>query len=307
MSLKPASRVIAIGAIHQDTIAHAAVPIDRETSTPSRFASKPGGVATNVARALARLGTPTTLIGTVGDDTAAQALRERLARDGLELVLIERPGYASGQYLALHDPDGSLAAACVDDRVLTDAPPDLFDKAVETAAVPEDQDRIWFLDANLPGEMLHHVTRRIRPEFLIANAVSDAKAPRLRAILSELDCLTLNKSEAAAITGEPQSAPLERLAEVLSATGVKSFVLTNGKDDMLIHSGQGLERLSPRRIDIVDVTGAGDALTAGLIAALARGHAFKDAARYGQTAAALTLTGTGALAEGLSWDTLENF
>jgi pseudouridine kinase len=170
--------------------------------------------------------------------------------------------------------------------------------------VPDDA--IWFLDANLPEEMLEHLAARLKTGRLMANAVSDAKAPRLKPVLSRLDCLMLNRGEAASLTGLPQGSPPEDLAAALGQTGLKSFVLTNGGGDVIVsHQGETL-RFVPRATEIVDVTGAGDALSAGTIAALARGHGLPDALPYGLAAAALTLRSTGALAEELSWDALLN-
>ena len=304
MSSSALPPVIAIGAIHYDTIAHARETIRPETSTPARFSARPGGVATNLARALVRLGVPTRLVGTVGDDGAAAILTRQLTGEGLELSVVERTGFATGQYLALHNPQGDLAAACVDDRVLSEAPSDLFDAALDALAVSTPADALWFLDANLPEEMLLRLAGRLETGRLMANAVSDAKAPRLRPLLSRLDCLMLNRGEAAALTGLSQENAPEQLTAALRRTGLKSFVLTSGGGEVVVlHEGEILH-FSPKPNEIVDVTGAGDALCAGTVAALARGHSLPEAVPYGLAAAALTLRSTGALAEDLSWDAL---
>lgn len=307
MSATPSRRLVSIGAVHADTIAHAVEPVRRETSTPARFSTGPGGVATNIARAVSRLGVRTTLMGAVGDDGAARGLREQLAREGVALSLAERPGFVTGQYLAFHDPDGGLAAACVDDSVLAKAPADLFDDLVEQVQRDLTPQPLWFLDANLPQEMLVRVVGLIGGGFVIANAVSDAKAPRLRNVLKDIDCLSLNTGEAAALLEMPGRPDKERLARALIDTGLKSFVLTDRDSDLLVYSESGLERLSPPRIDIVDVTGAGDALTAGTISALARNHELPGAVRFGLGAAALTLQSTGAVSGRLSWERLADF
>lgn len=301
------SPVIAIGAIHYDTIAHASEPIRPETSTPSRLSAKPGGVATNIARALVRLGVGTHLVGAIGDDGAADMLSRQLRQEGLGLHVTTRAGFATGQYLALHNPAGDLAAACVDDRVLSEAPEDLFDAIVENLAASAPQETIWFLDANLPAAMLARLTGLARPGRLIANAVSDAKAIRLRAVLGELDCLMLNRGEAATLTGLSRDATSEDLAAALMQSDLKSFVLTSAASDVLVLQGGALHRFAPLQTQIVDVTGAGDALTAGTVAALSKGYGLKEAVPFGLAAAALTLRCTGALADELNWDALANF
>ncbi|MES0882733.1 PfkB family carbohydrate kinase [Roseibium sp. SCP14] len=307
MSPSTESRVISIGALHFDTIAHASSPIRPETSTPARHSSKPGGVATNIARALVKLGVDTGLVGVLGEDGPAHTLITKLAAEGVKLSHVVRKGFSTGQYLALHNPDGELAAACVDDKILSEAPPGLFDKSIEELKSSLPHGTIWFLDANLPEAMLHRVTDAIGKGRLIANAVSNAKAPCLKAVLNKLDCLMLNRGEAIALTGLPEESAAEKLVEALHHMGLKSMVLTSGSDDVLLSETGTLTRFSPPAVDVVDVTGAGDALTAGTIAALAKGIPLKEAVPYGLSAAAMTLQNTGALAQDLSWDAIENF
>ncbi|WP_269581212.1 PfkB family carbohydrate kinase [Roseibium sp. Sym1] len=307
MTTSPACPVVAVGAIHHDTIAHAREPIRPETSTPARLSARPGGVATNLARALVRLGVPTRLVGALGDDGAAQALTGQLEGEGIRLAVRTRPGFVTGQYLALHGPSGALTAACVDDRVLAEAPPDLFDGIIDELLGTLPKETIWFVDANLPEAMLVRLGARLGSHRLIANAVSDAKAPRLKPLLGDLECLMLNRGEAAALTALDRETAPEALASALAQTGLRRFVLTSGAADILVLDDGTISRFTPQVTRIVDVTGAGDALMAATIAALARGTTLGDAVPYGLAAAALTLASTGALAEDLSWDALQSF
>jgi sugar/nucleoside kinase (ribokinase family) len=305
----PSIHVVSIGAVHHDTLAHATMPIQPETSTPANLSSRPGGVATNIARALIRLGVRTHLAGAVGTDAAADTLREQLTQEGIDLNLVSREGFATGQYLALHNPDGALTAACVDDRVLSEAPADLFDDVLKNLLAGSSQGGIWFLDANLPEAMLLRLTEKISSTAsggrLIVNAVSNAKATRLAPVLSQLECLLLNRGEAAAITASPIGKPIDDLAMSLANMGLRRFVLTDGASDVLLFEEGEVFYYAPPAVDIMDVTGAGDALTAGTIAALTRGYSYKEAVSYGLSAAALTLRCTGALSKDLSWKALQ--
>ncbi|MBO6893341.1 MAG: carbohydrate kinase [Roseibium sp.] len=309
MSSHPSLNVISIGAIHHDTIAHAETSIDPETSTPARFSSKPGGVATNIARTLVRLDVKTLLVGTVGEDAAADMLQRVLSGEGLDLRLVRRKGLSTGQYIAFHDPSGDLTAACVDDSILSKAPADLFDDVLKTLCAEKPGHTLWFLDANLPVDLLLRVTGLLTEHDenarLFANAVSNAKAHRLLPILDRLECLMLNRGEAAALLGTTLDTAIDTLASGLSRTGLQRFILTDGGNDVLLHENDGFQNFRPAAAQIVDVTGAGDALTAGTIAALARGYSYRDALPYGLSAAALTLQGTGALPVDLSWDAIQ--
>ncbi len=296
--------VVAIGAIHSDTLAHASEPIRPETSTPSRLTAKPGGVATNVARVLNRLGVDTTLVGALGEDTAAPALEAALRAEGLALALVRRQDYPTGQYVALHDPDGSLKAACVDDRVLAEAPADTFDSALAATRANTGITPIWFVDANVPDALLARTLSHLNDGILVANAVSDAKSVRLHPHLDRIDCLTLNRGEAAALLQRSETLQTKQLAGALAETGLRSFLLTDSGADLYVWADGEMSILAPPASNIVDVTGAGDALTAGLVAAMARGIPVRQAAQIGLAAAAMTLQCTGAMAENMSWEAI---
>lgn len=295
--------VICIGALHHDTIVHARESIRSETSTPAVFTHKPGGVAANVARGLNKLGVKTTLIGALGRDGAAAALTQQLAEEGLTLTTIERSTYPTGQYIAFHDPDGALTAACVDDRILSEAPADLLDPILKDTS-KADASALWFADANLPEELLLQVAKLAPQKSLVANAVSNSKAHRLKPVLGSVSLLLLNRGEARALTGSASSVANEKLVEDLLELGPAQIILTDAAKDVLVYDGTTVQAFSPPAAKIVDVTGAGDALTAGLLAALARGYSLLDAVPAGLKAAQKTLSSPGALAENLTWENI---
>ncbi|MTH96898.1 PfkB family carbohydrate kinase [Roseibium sp. RKSG952] len=292
------SKAIAcFGAVHMDHIAHAGLKILAETSTPARLTQKPGGVAANVARALELLGSAPVLAGTVGDDALAQAVKAALKDDGLRTALVERPGFVTGQYLALHNPDGSLAGACVDDRILSEAPAGLFDPVLQGLG----DTQMWFLDANLPEPVIARLLSRVGNRFVAADAVSIAKAPRLRAALARIDVLFANRREAATLAPTQENDSLHAISEALMATGLKAAIITDGAAGATVCKGTTRLQLDPEPVEIQDVTGAGDALIAGTLAGLARDLDLFEAARAGMTAARMTLQATGAVPRDLAW------
>ncbi len=287
--------VTCIGAVHWDSLAHAVRPISQETSTPARILQKPGGVATNVARALSLLGVKVTLAGVIGDDLAGKSLTTALGQEELKLVLAERKGFATAQYLAMHNPDGSLPAACVDDRVLSTAAPELFLPLLHRLSDTNDQPAFWFVDANLPEGVLKLAAELTPRGHLFADCVSVAKASRLREIASYIELLFGNRAEAAALTGKPPDTPSADLANRLGELGFSKAILTDGLNPTLIMDGKDLTAVTPLPAAVRDVTGAGDAMIAGTLAGLARCRRLIDAARCGLEAARLTVQTTGAV------------
>lgn len=93
-----------------------------------------------------------------------------------------------------------------------------------------------------------------------------------------------------------------RAAEELKGKGVRNVIVTLGKRGVYVScggtGGGSSERvqdklnkfMSPYRGDVVDVTGAGDALVAGLVYGICKGYSPEVAVRFGLGAAALTVS-----------------
>lgn len=293
--------VAAFGAINLDTVIMARRTIERETSTPAEFLDTPGGVAANVARALARCGVSSALAGALGRDETGATLKRLLADAGLEISCVRELRRPTGRYVALHDPDGSLAAAAVHGEITDSLPPDFFDEMGDLAAGA----RIWFVDANLPAPLLTRLADMAGERLLVADAVSVAKAPRLASILPHLDMLFCNRAEAAELAGAmPCDSALE-LAAKLARQGAKACCVTDGARPAgcALH-GEGFS-VSPLNARVVDVTGAGDALVAGWIAARLKGLADRPALEAGFAASAIAVEAKGSAPDSLTWKAIE--
>ena len=92
-----------------------------------------------------------------------------------------------------------------------------------------------------------------------------------------------------------------RAAEELKGKGVKNVIVTLGKRGIYVSYGGGTDEgkqgdpkpgkfMAPYKGEVVDVTGAGDALVAGLVYGIYKGYSLEVAARFGLAAAALTIS-----------------
>ncbi|SDU23875.1 carbohydrate kinase family protein [Stappia sp. ES.058] len=295
--------IAAFGAIHLDTLAHADRRILRDTSTPARLATRPGGVAANVARALTGLAQPCALAGAVGRDNDGDILVDRLNREGIDVRAIHRSSHPTGRYLALHDPDGGLAAAVVDGAITDALKPADMDIAHAALAAAG----LWFLEANLPEPVLAHVAQAAGHRFLAADAVSIAKAARLEGILSRLDMLFCNCREGAALLGRAHdpAGNAADIARALVSKGVGACLVSDGPAPLALATAGEEWRLAVAPVAVRDVTGAGDALIAGTLAACKQGRNIAQAACAGLAAARVTVQAEGAAPASLTRDTLE--
>ena len=287
------------GAIHMDRIAHAHEGVQADHSTPGIISAQPGGVASNVARALQHLGHQCTLVGAVGADSDGDSLLQSLRSDGIETAQIVRRPTPTSSYLAIHNPDGSLVAALVDSKTTEAIVPNdlrLLEPSIQMS-------QTWIIDANLPEALITYIARNTSGRTLVANAVSPAKASRLRSILPAIDLIFANLEEAQVLLGAVFDTA-EAAAEALVKAGVDTASVTHGSKTIAAVSSLDRVLLTPLRTQIVDVTGAGDALMAGFLHARAKGLDLQAQAEYGRAAAALTLQQSGAAHKCLSDEAL---
>jgi ribokinase len=129
--------------------------------------------------------------------------------------------------------------------------------------------------------------------------VNPAPARRLAPELGRLSpILTPNAHELLALAGRRPAEPvgpaaIETAARRLSADTGAAVAVTLGAEGVLaVVDGRVLRRPAPA-VAVRDTTGAGDAFSGVLAAALASGTSFSDAVGLATTAASLSTTGTG--------------
>ncbi len=290
-------RIVCVGAAAVDRKYRALAPLRPDTSNPVASSRAAGGVARNVAENLARLRVATGLASLVGDDSNGRWLLEGLRRIEVDTgsVRVTR-GHATAEYVAVLQPDGTLAYGLADMAIFEEITPEFLD-----AAAPGLEHASWvFADCNLPAAALQHlIERRRQGAFRLAvDAVSLAKAARLPHDLRGIDLLFLNEAEAAAILGAPR--PSAGAAVALQERGAVGVVLTCGADGLVAADGSGLELVPACTGPLVDVTGAGDALIAATLFRLLAGDRLVRAAVWGAAAAALTIASEASVRPDLS-------
>jgi pseudouridine kinase len=294
----PAALVCCAGAAVRDRKLHLLGQGVPGTSNPARASIADGGVARNVAETLARLGVPARLVSRVGDDATGAELLARLAGAGVDTAPVRvMEGGLTGEYVALLDPLGELLYGASAMELV-----DRIDAADLDRGWPEPAGSWLFLDCNLAAGTLAHGLARARAAGMpvAVDAVSTPKVSRLPADLTGIEVLFCNRDEATAylagIGTGPRSAGSDAsdasdaaLAIALRTAGAAGVVLSRGPGGVLVADAAGQRPVAALPAATVDVTGAGDALVAGTLAALLAGQPLARAAETGTAAAALTV------------------
>jgi pseudouridine kinase len=165
-------------------------------------------------------------------------------------------------------------------------------------------------DLNLPADSIAALLAGARADNvpLIIVAVSQPKMARLPADLSGLRLLILNRGELETRAGRalPTEADVRAACRDLQAQGARDVIVTCGSQGVF-HTRDGeLVWLAAHQVEVVDVTGAGDAFSAAVCWSLYQGSAdLTLACRRGLKVAAMTLESPDTVSPMLAADVLD--
>ncbi len=287
-----APNVVVVGSINMDLVARTDhVPAPGETVLGSDFQTIPGGKGANQAVAAARLGARCAMVGRVGDDAFGQRLVVGLQADGIDTCHVaSTPETASGVALIVVAGSGENAICVASGANFAVTPADInaAEDAIAEAAV-------CLLQLELPVATVIHairVCRRHAVETILDPAPAPAGPPD---DLFRVDVLSPNETEAETLLGVAGgSLEPEATAQALAQRGANDVVLKLGVRGAAVLSDGRFELLAGHPVEAVDTTAAGDAFTAGLAVARARGLPLVEAVQYANAAGALACTQFGA-------------
>lgn len=241
-----------------------------------RFIKHQGGAPANVARDLARLGTPTRFLSALGDDAfghfIAQALEadganithvrfDPRARTGITFISLADDGQRSFLMIPTTTADGHIAPG---DFEHTDALDDAEVLQLGTCYLihpggraeslalmrsARERDALICLDANVRLHLWPH------PQDF---------GPALLSALPFVDILKVSDDEADAVLGGPCTSP-RQLFEWVSSQGVSHLVFTEGALGARVLSHDLEVHVPSPTVEALDTTGAGDAFVASML------------------------------------------
>lgn len=296
--MTPCPDTLCIGSALWDIIGRAAGTMMPGADRAGQIDRAPGGVALNIAVALARLGHRPALVSAVGRDAEGEELIAALTARGVICDHLHRFGGPTDRYVAIED-QGGLIAAIADARGLEAAGASILQPLTHgplaTPSAP------WagpvVIDGNLPAALLAAIADApwLSAADLRLVSASPDKALRLAPFLCHPGAtLYLNRAEAGLLAGRACATAPEAAAGLI-AGGARRVLVTDGARTAADACASDLITALPPAVALARVTGAGDAFMAAHLAAELRGchraqalqAALAHAARHvsGETAA----------------------
>jgi sugar/nucleoside kinase (ribokinase family) len=263
------TRIVVIGDLMTDTVAHAILPLAKGSDTPATVTMHGGGSGANIAAWLAADGAEVAFVGRRGSDIAGRNRDMELMGYGVDARLVMDPERPTGTCVVMVTHRG--------DRTM------MSDPGANAALSPDDLPKDLFT----PGAHLHisgytllnpgsraaalaaaHTATRagmtVSVDAASAAPVDRAGAEAFLQMSNGASLLVVNGAEAAVLTGREDP---EQAARVLSAW-YPQVVMKLGAEGALFCANGPMEPVRTQALPverIVDGTGAGDAFCAGFL------------------------------------------
>ncbi len=268
-------------------------PIRSDTDTSASITRHPGGSACNTAAWLGWLGAPVDLVGRVGAgdaDRHASALRA----SGVDAHLGEDPTLPTGTIVIV--VDGETRTMLTDRGANATLPPSAVTDALLDEAAVLHLTGYSLFDAFSLDDLAALVDRAHAHGAIVTfdpgstGFIADFGVDRFRSALAGIDILLPNLDEGRML------ADCHDRGEVVEALlrHCPAAVLTGGAGSVVVaRRGEAAIELAVAARSAIDPTGAGDAFTAGLIAALVGGADLVAAAHEGVRIAGMAVMHAG--------------
>lgn len=281
--------VLVFGSINSDlSVRVESFPHAGETVLADRAAEGLGGKGANQAFAAARLGAATAMVGAVGADARGRALRESLARGGVEVSRVRILAALSGLAVVVVNAAGEnqiVVAPGVNQ--IASANGLAFPEGLEPKVV------LTQLECAL-GAVEAFLRAASAARHRILNAAP--YVAEARALFDLADIIVVNEVELSRYAG---LAPDHRQDVAATARGLiarddQTVIVTLGGQGVLVVTGDEAFAVPGRVAKVVDTTGAGDCFCGALAAFLAKDPTIRRAARFAVAAASLAVERSGA-------------
>lgn len=257
-------KIVVIGAMNIDILA-TADPLHLHDSSIGSIQTSYGGVGRNIAENIARLGIPVHLCSVIGDDVFGASMMAHAKDVGIDTSFVDViNSQRTSSYLAVSNREDMLVG--VNDMDITSS----MNRGWADKHLPLLQEfDVVVIEPNIPEDTLTYLMESLADKIIIVDPVSATKASRLLPSLPNISVIKCNALELKELSNRSD---VKEGMEHLVSQGVTRIIVTQGKNDIFESTQGSVNVYSPISTEIVNVTGAGDAFTAGITAGIALGY-----------------------------------
>ncbi len=262
---------------------------EKTTIIKENLKNNVGGSATNVAVNCSRLGLKTAIIGKIGDDhhgqfISSELLKRRIDLDGLR-VDSKNP---TGISILIINKYGKPA---VMELVGANEPLGRKDISVDTVK----RARFLHMSGTSIGA-LEYASKKAGENAFVSFDPGRSKSAlgweALSKILENVDLVVVNRLEICQLAQIKETEKIEKAASILKREFGLKIIVKTGEGTYVF--GDAARKIPIFRVPIVDLIGAGDAFTSGLLSSLSWGKPLEQAVVFGNALMAYKVQREGA-------------
>lgn len=288
--------IAVVGSVNMDICGKSFAPLIAQDSNPGAVRLSLGGVGRNIAHNLCLLGKSVKLLTALGTDLYADKITESCARVGIDLSHACRiEGGITPTYVFLTGPDGDMALAVCDAALAEQITP----AYLEANLAVLNNARAVVFETNLSQEAICFLASHCTAP-LFADPVSVTKGKKLLPVLDKLHTVKPNRIEAAYFSGLSITDSPEQAADALLATGLQRAVISLGCEGVYLVQKDCKVFCPCPATALVNATGGGDAMMAGLVAAFCDGCSPEETAAFAIACGSIAVEGAETINPALS-------
>lgn len=242
-----------------------------------------GGVGFCVARRLAEYDYRVELLSAIGSGYHASMVREACQKSGISLTHTLSCKEHTGTYIGVFDEDGDMLVGISDMSVLEHVTPEYLAPLLNEINAA----KMCVIDGNLSPEALAFLCENVRAP-LFYDPVSCSKARRIGEHIGRCYAIKPNRLEAGFLSGKSCDTVrgVYRASDWFIEQGVQRVFISLGEDGVFWADKNDCGVLPAECQNVLDATGAGDAMCAAIIDGCIKGLPTETCAAAGNAAGA---------------------
>ena len=286
-------KIVLIGGNTIDYIATSKNKLIKKTSNIGSLSISLGGVMRNICVNLANLGMKCYFFTCIGSDLYGKMMNDDLNKHNIDVLSPKIDNFNNASYICINDSNHDIEDAIIDNEIMKEL---TFDFLLDNKNV-FNKSSYLVMDTNLDEEEIDNIFNEFKDKKIIVEAISRSKVNRIKAHLKDICLLKCNIFEARTLLNDETSSG-EILLDKFIYLGVRNLILSQGGDSILyLENFKKGEVKIEKEESIVNTTGCGDALLAGIIYKIVNNYTFEEAIKFGREMAKLTLHSKAATSE----------
>ncbi len=298
--------IVGIGAANVDVYGKSRIRIRTHYDHPADIRTSIGGVMHNIITDYVKLGGSSRLITAYSDDSYGKMISEDCKNSGIDIAdSLFIKNRSSGIFMQVQDENNDMYLAICDMSILEAMTPEFIQSKNHILL----GSKLVVIDPSLPEDTIAKIISICKDKVkLYIDPISDNYALKIKEYVGDFDLIKPNLSELQNLCGRKlrNEEEIVEACRELIGKGLKKIVVSRGKDGLIYaDKDQVIKRRFTEEKQMVNASGAGDALMSALIYGEVNGLSIDDTIDYGLAAGIAAIRSEKTINDNFSIDLLE--